>query len=71
MDIIQENANIKIYINETEIEVTKSGVQYPSQKIKDDSFIYRYTTINLKQIHNFQLLYDITPILEQKNGTTK
>lgn len=48
MDIIQENTNIKIYINETEIEVTKSGVQYPSQKIKDDSFIYRYTTLNFK-----------------------
>lgn len=43
MDIIQENTNIKIYVNGTEIEVTKTGVQYPSQKIKDDSFIYRYS----------------------------
>lgn len=42
MDMIQENTNIKVYINGTEIEVTQSGVQYPP-KNKDDSFIYRYT----------------------------
>lgn len=37
--MIQENSNIKILINGTEIEVTPAGVQYP--KTKDDSFIYR------------------------------
>lgn len=41
MDMVQENSAVKVYINGTEIEVTSTGVQYPS-KIKDDSFVYRY-----------------------------
>lgn len=41
MDMVQENSAIKVYINGTEIEVTPTGVQYPS-KIKDDLFVYRY-----------------------------
>ncbi|KAL5242146.1 hypothetical protein ACI65C_009556 [Semiaphis heraclei] len=40
MDMVQENSDIKVYINGTEIEVTATGVQYPP-KNKDDIFIYR------------------------------
>lgn len=39
--MVQENSTVKVYINGTEIEVTPTGVQYPS-KTKDDSFVYRY-----------------------------
>jgi len=41
MDMVQDNSTIRVYINGTEIEVTPTGVQYP-QKIKDDSFVYKY-----------------------------
>jgi len=40
MDMVQENSDIKVYINGTENEVTENGVQYPP-KNKDDIFIYR------------------------------
>jgi len=40
MDMVQENSDIKVYINGTEIEVTAAGVQYPP-KNKDDIFVYR------------------------------
>lgn len=47
MDMIHENASIKIYINGTEIEVTPTGVQYPT-KNKEDLFIYRYIVYMFK-----------------------
>lgn len=40
MDMVQENSDIKIYINGTKIEVTATGVQHPP-KNKNDIFIYR------------------------------
>lgn len=56
MDMIQENASIKIYINGTEIEVTPTGVQYPT-KNKEDSFIYRYIVHIFKSKHSNDKIY--------------
>lgn len=43
--MIQENFNIKVYLNDTEIEVTQTGYQYPPMKTKDGAFVYRYIVI--------------------------
>jgi len=51
MDMVQENSDIKVYINGTEIEVTATGIQYPP-KNKDDIFIYRYTIFDFKTLIN-------------------
>lgn len=40
IDMIQDNSNIKIYVNGTEIEVSPTGVEYPL-KNKDDLFLFR------------------------------